>query len=779
MTHDPVDARQLKSDLTLSVRDEVIGFVYDLEDLSLRLVVEILADGLPIGLYRADGFVEALGQNGVGDGCYGFVAILPASIALGANVIEARLANSGEAVGSIVRPHSLRARRGPDFSTHVHWAAGLRFEGWLEESPERPVGGVKALVDGRVVAEAMLGGWAHIARGGGFVAARSFQLDLPPHLADGKARRAEILGADGVALHGSPCAFVAYEDGIAALADRHAELASETMRAQDLGRLFPQSWPLVDVVRWQSRFPNPRPSDAEGPPIAVVLVGENGVEGSLDSLNAQVQSTWIAACLPDRGKATTFAPYDLQDFIEGEAAVSQIVVFCPAGTRLAPEALGLFRDALSAAPHVASAYCDLLMPGKEEPWPLALPAFDYERCLEQGYCGLVFAMRRDAVLDAIRGASGSLVRLFGSQFDKPIEAGAEPLHVPLFLASPPIIASADLTTALAEAAEAHFRNKHLPVRISASAATFPAIRVSRTADAGVVSIIIPTRNRGDLLTTCLTSIEETLGDTECEVLIADNGTTDKEALAVIASAERQGIKIVRVPGAFNFSRINNQAAAVATGRYLLLLNNDVEALEAGWLEEMVGRIAEPDVGAVGPLLLWPSGIVQHAGVVVGPNFSAAYALGDRMSGEPGYGGLLEVAHECSAVTAACLLTRRDLYMAHGGLDEHRFAIDYNDVDYCLKLRASGFRIILTPHAKLRHAESSTRGRYERPDQKDRYARELDGLRSKWGEALGADPYYNPNLSLSGPPYSGLAWPPRSSKPRQPQGCLPRDLPPGT
>jgi O-antigen biosynthesis protein len=180
---------------------------------------------------------------------------------------------------------------------------------------------------------------------------------------------------------------------------------------------------------------------------------------------------------------------------------------------------------------------------------------------------------------------------------------------------------------------------------------------------------------------------------------------------------------------------------------------------------MLSRIAEGDVGAVGALLLWPSGVVQHAGVVLGPKFEAAHAFQDRIDGEGGYGDLLRVAHECSAVTAACLMTRRRDYLEVGGMDETHFPVNFNDVDYCLKLRARGRRIVFTPDARLTHKESASRGRDHSLDRRPRFERELRNLRAKWGAVLAADPYYNPILGLDPNPFSALAWPVRDVGPR--------------
>jgi GT2 family glycosyltransferase len=193
---------------------------------------------------------------------------------------------------------------------------------------------------------------------------------------------------------------------------------------------------------------------------------------------------------------------------------------------------------------------------------------------------------------------------------------------------------------------------------------------------------------------------------------------------------------------------------------------------------MLSRIAETDVGAVGALLVWPSGVVQHGGVVLGPNFAATHAFNDRIDSDVGYTDLLRVAHECSAVTAACMVTRRSDYLEVSGMDEVRYPVNFNDVDYCLKLRALGKRIVFTPHAKLRHLESASRGLNIKPHNKARYERELQNLRAKWGNVLAADPYYSPTLSLDPIPFSALAWPTRAMEPRVNDLPVPTQVPPG-
>jgi len=246
-----------------------------------------------------------------------------------------------------------------------------------------------------------------------------------------------------------------------------------------------------------------------------------------------------------------------------------------------------------------------------------------------------------------------------------------------------------------------------------------------------------------------------------EIVLVDNDSVTKEAKAYMARfTDQKHGSVVRAPGLFNYSRLNNLGARTAQGDLLCLLNNDTEIVDPEWLIELVSRLSEPTTGAVAPVLLWPNRLVQHGGVVLGTNFSASNAFNDCLADDAGYGDLLRVAHESSAATAACLLVRRADYFAVGGFDEAAFPVLFNDVDFCLRLRDTGKRIIVTPHTQLIHLEAASRGEDRRPDQLARYRRELAALRARWGKVLAADPYYSPFLNLDPYPYSGLAWPPR-------------------
>ena len=205
--------------------------------------------------------------------------------------------------------------------------------------------------------------------------------------------------------------------------------------------------------------------------------------------------------------------------------------------------------------------------------------------------------------------------------------------------------------------------------------------------------------------------------------------------------------------------------AAAKGDVICLLNNDTEVVDPDWLDEMLSRLTDPTVGAVAPKLVWPNRMVQHGGIVLGSNFAASDAFNDCLDADPGYGDLLRIAHEFTALSAACMLVRRADYLAVKGFDEIAFPVLFNDVDFCLKLRTMGKRNVFTPHTSLLHHELATRQRDQMYSQKSRFQRELKNLRARWADVLANDPLYSPYLNLDPYPFSALAWPPRPSDPR--------------
>ncbi len=218
----------------------------------------------------------------------------------------------------------------------------------------------------------------------------------------------------------------------------------------------------------------------------------------------------------------------------------------------------------------------------------------------------------------------------------------------------------------------------------------------------------------------------------------------------------------RIDGPFNYSRLNNRGVELARGSLVLLLNNDIETRDAGWLSEMVGLVTQPGVGLVGARLWYPNGTMQHGGVILGAGGIAGHAHAG-LRHEHGYFARAHLTQNFSAVTAACALVRRELYQQFGGLDEEHLAVAFNDIDFCLRLRDAGWEIVWTPHAELTHHESASRGFDDTNAKQVRFLAEIDFMNAKWGAALERDPFYNPNLSL-GENLFTLAFPPRLTRP---------------
>ena len=274
----------------------------------------------------------------------------------------------------------------------------------------------------------------------------------------------------------------------------------------------------------------------------------------------------------------------------------------------------------------------------------------------------------------------------------------------------------------------------------------------------LVSIIIPTRNQVHFLQRCLESLIEKTIYSRYEILVVDNGSDDPQAISYLATLRRapaDRMRVIEYPGAFNFSAMNNRGAQEARGDYLLLLNNDTAVLEGDWLDEMLAMAQLPDVGIVGARLLFPNGKIQHAGVILGINDTVAdHPFIDHAADEPGYFGRLMLPQELSAVTAACMLVRKSVFEQVGGLDEEDFKVSYNDVDFCLRVREQGFRIIWTPYATLLHegsASQTQKGVEQTEDaaKKARFRAEREAMYQKWSRWIAFDPAYNRNLSSVG------------------------------
>jgi GT2 family glycosyltransferase len=261
----------------------------------------------------------------------------------------------------------------------------------------------------------------------------------------------------------------------------------------------------------------------------------------------------------------------------------------------------------------------------------------------------------------------------------------------------------------------------------------------------LVSVVIPTRNRSDLLWTCIKGLRDTEYP-NLEIIIADNGSDELETLKLLDDLMTEGIKVLSLPGPFNYSAINNEAVREANGDLICFMNNDVEVLSPNWLALMVTQAMRPEVGAVGAQLLYPDGRIQHAGVVIGVGNAAGHAHRFLWPYEEGYFRRHALPQFVSAVTAACLVVRKELFVAVGGFDEENFPVAFNDVDLCLKLNARGWQSFYEPRAVLVHHESVSRGQDTDPAGAARFAAELAALQRIWRTTEVIDPYHHPNLS---------------------------------
>jgi GT2 family glycosyltransferase/2-polyprenyl-3-methyl-5-hydroxy-6-metoxy-1,4-benzoquinol methylase len=297
----------------------------------------------------------------------------------------------------------------------------------------------------------------------------------------------------------------------------------------------------------------------------------------------------------------------------------------------------------------------------------------------------------------------------------------------------------DISPIQAHAVTAHLKRIGLPADAEPGSLPHRAAIVPSGRDFDpLVSIIIPTKDRPDLIGRCLASIFGETTYPRFEVIVIDNQTTDPEAERIIASYP---VTIVSYDQPFNFSMMNNYGARSAKGDYLVFLNNDTEIVTKDWIEHLLYYVEQPDVAAAGPLLLYPDKRVQHAGVVLGLRGTADHVMRYHHPEWDGYAGSLSCAREVSAVTAACMMVQASVFFDCGGFNEY-YEIHYQDVDLCLKFIAAGYRIIFTPRVLLTHFECATRGR-QKYNLIDRYL-----LIDQWEEMLCNDKYYNKNFDCS-------------------------------
>lgn len=450
------------------------------------------------------------------------------------------------------------------------------------------------------------------------------------------------------------------------------------------------------------------------------------------------------------------------------------VMFLHAADRLADIAPRRLQAALAAAPDADVIYGDedqIAADGRRfAPW--FKPDFGVDLFLSQSAFGRAVLFRKSALARVAQPHAADLdTAIYHLVLRVIAEAGRDPLHCPGILlhvtgdpAATPKARVLYLNDPARRAAVEEFvarRPSLAGVRVEGpDAHGFLRLRHPAPERPPLVSIVIPTRDRKDLLEQCIHGLDEHTLYRNFEIIIVDNDSREAATKAYFAElSARANVRIIAAPGPFNYSRLINFGAAQAQGELLMTLNNDIEAFEPGWLDELVSQALRPDVGLVGCLLLYPDRSVQHAGVVIGLGGVAGHIFAKSRGGDPGYAGRVLAAQDLSAVTGACHLMRRETFMRLGGLDEAHLAVAYNDIDFCLRVREAGLRVIYTPFAPLLHKHSASRGSDIRAERRASFTWERDYMRTRWAARMWDDPFFNPNLSLSGKK-GRLATPPR-------------------
>ena len=265
--------------------------------------------------------------------------------------------------------------------------------------------------------------------------------------------------------------------------------------------------------------------------------------------------------------------------------------------------------------------------------------------------------------------------------------------------------------------------------------------------APLVSIIIPTRNHPGLLRQCVEGIFARTDYPRYEILVVDNGSDEPAALDYLRRlAADARVRVLSYPHPFNYSRINNFAVSQSEAPLICLLNDDVEVISRGWLTEMASQALRPEIGAVGACLWYPDDRLQHGGVVIGIGGVAGHAFKFLPKGAPGANGRALLVQNYSAVTAAALVMRREVFDAAGGFEEEALTVAFNDVDLCLRIGELGYRNLWTPYAELYHHESSSRGYEDTPEKQARFQGEIEYMLRHWTGVIEHDPAYNPNFT---------------------------------
>lgn len=508
----------------------------------------------------------------------------------------------------------------------------------------------------------------------------------------------------------------------------------------DLARTRPQQW-------------------AHRPRFLVLITGDaqsgEATESTVRSLAEQLYPHWTVDVLcataeqplamPTDDRTVAREPGERAGFALGDGEYDYVVLL-RGGETLASAALLRMAEAGQSAdlPIVIYGDHDELAPDGRRVNPWFKPRWNHEMFLALDYLSPAAAIHMNVAGPLLAGATRRRppdrddILLAAARV-----AGDRVLHIPHILAHVPIGSVAPTSESRRLAVHAQLQSD-----ADVEPGPFHTVKVNWPLPAALplVSIIVPTRDKLELIKPCVETLLQRTSYRAFELLVVDNRSSEPDTLSYLARLNgHPQVRVLDYDRDYNFSAINNFAAAQAEGSHICMLNNDTEVIDGNWLTELMRYAVRPDIGAVGAKLLYPDRKIQHAGVVVGLGGAAGHAHRFDAADEPGYFRQAHVAQFVTAVTAACLVVEKDKFFAVEGLDEEGFAVAFNDVDFCLKVQGKGWRNVYTPHAVLMHHESKSRGKDYAPANIGRFSQELALLQRRWGTETYEDPAHNPNL----------------------------------
>lgn len=483
-----------------------------------------------------------------------------------------------------------------------------------------------------------------------------------------------------------------------------------------------------------------------------ILIFDNedkvALENTMKSLNEQLYKNFTIKFFE------TLSQIELKELLIKNDLKKTYLIFLMSGTVLSPHSLyWIAKEAEKSGADLIYTDHDYIDSENKKTDPHFKPDFSLEYLRATNYINYSFAVKAEALLKLEDLNIKILKENLHDLLLRLSEKNSNIRHIPATLFHLPQAISYDDNLFNSNPVKGHLDR----LQINASVEKIDAQNykvIYHIKNYSLISIIIPTKNQFSIFKNCIESIFNKTTYKNYEVIIVDNQSNDIKTIEYLESlSQNSRVRILSYDKPYNFSAINNFAVKEARGEVLLFLNNDTEVITPQWLEIMLGCLQQPKVGAVGVKLYYPSGQIQHAGVVVGPGGCADHVFKGLDRSERGYMDRAILQQEYSAVTAACMMTWKNLFIEIGGFDEENLPISFNDLDYCLKLREAGYRIIFTPYAELYHYESYSRGKDTTPEAQKRAKREADYIRKKWKKYIDYDPYYNPNLNYKKPDFA--------------------------